>query len=144
MSRPATAPESCREHPRAHAALRILVAEDNPVNRTVAQRMLEKCGHSVTIAENGFAAVAASGTQDLDLILMDIQMPEMDGMEATAAIRERERTTGGHIPIIAMTAHAMKGDEEKCLAGGMDGYLGKPIQRLRLLETLEQVCAVRA
>jgi signal transduction histidine kinase/DNA-binding response OmpR family regulator len=144
LSQPVTAPQTGREDPQAHPALRILVAEDNPVNRTVAQRMLEKCGHSVTIAENGLAAVAAAETQRFDLILMDIQMPEMDGMEATAAIRARELTTGGHIPIVAMTAHAMKGDEEKCLAGGMDAYLCKPIQRRRLLEILEHLCAVQA
>ena len=141
---PATAAATDREHPQAHTPLRILVAEDNAVNRTVAQRMLEKFGHSVAIAENGAAAVAAAETQPFDLILMDIQMPEMDGMEATAAIRQRELATGCHIPIIAMTAHAMKGDEEKCLAGGMDGYLCKPIQRLRLLEILEQRCALQA
>ena len=143
VSPPATAPEAGREDPRAHPSLRILVAEDNAVNRTVAQRMLEKCGHSVTIAENGAAAVAAAETQYFDLILMDIQMPEMDGMEATAAIRRRELISGGHVPIIAMTAHAMKGDEEKCIAGGMDGYLCKPIQRPRLLEILEQRCALQ-
>ncbi len=142
-SPPAAAPQGRRESAKAHSPLRILVAEDNAVNRTVAQRMLEKHGHSVTIAENGLAAVAAAESQRFDLILMDIQMPEMDGMEATAAIRQRELGTGGHIPIIAMTAHAMKGDEEKCLAGGMDGYLGKPIQRLRLLEILEERCALQ-
>ena len=124
------------EHP-AHPPLRILLAEDNPVNRTVALRMLEKYGHSVQIAENGRAAVYATETGHFDLVLMDLQMPEMDGLEATAAIRRRECITGGHLPIVAMTAHAMKGDDDRCFAAGMDGYLSKPIQRARLLEVLE-------
>ena len=110
--------------------LRILLAEDNKVNQMVASRLLEKRGHTVVIAENGREALAvlddpASGA--FDLILMDVQMPDMDGFEATGIIRAREQSSGAHLPIIAMTAHAMKGDEERCLAAGMDGYASKPI-----------------
>ncbi len=124
-------------------ALRILVAEDNPVNRTVAMRMLEKLGHSVAIAENGSDAVAAVTAERFDLVLMDIQMPVMDGIEATAIIRKHESITGKHLFIAAVTAHAMKGDEERCRAAGMDGYLSKPLQRARLAEVLEQVAMAR-
>lgn len=108
--------------------LRVLVAEDNVVNQKLAVRLLEKRGHRVVLAETGRAALAALDTESFDLILMDIQMPEMDGIEATAAIREREKTTGNHIPIIAMTANAMKGDRERYLRAGMDDYVSKPLQ----------------
>jgi signal transduction histidine kinase/DNA-binding response OmpR family regulator len=107
--------------------LRILVAEDNAVNQRLATRLLEKRGHQVVVAGNGCEALAALGEDTFDLVLMDIQMPEMDGMEATAKIREKEELAGGHLPIVALTAHAMKGDEDLCLAAGMDGYLTKPI-----------------
>jgi CheY-like chemotaxis protein len=107
--------------------LRILVAEDNAVNQRLATRLLEKRGHQVVVAGNGCEALAALGEGTFDLVLMDIQMPEMDGMEATAKIREKEELAGGHLPIVALTAHAMKGDEDLCLAAGMDGYLTKPI-----------------
>jgi hypothetical protein len=119
--------------------LRILLAEDNIVNQTLAVRLLEKRGHAVTVAANGRDALAAFDRAPFDLVLMDVQMPEMDGFEATAAIRERERVTATHVPIIAMTAHAMKGDEERCLAAGMDGYLSKPIRSQQLYETLASV-----
>jgi CheY-like chemotaxis protein len=112
--------------------LRILVAEDNPVNQRVAIRLLEKGGHKVTVANHGLEALAALASADFDLILMDVQMPEMDGLEATRAIRAREAGTDRHIPIVAMTAHAMKGDRERCLAAGMDDYLAKPVQRSEL------------
>jgi signal transduction histidine kinase/DNA-binding response OmpR family regulator len=118
--------------------LRILVAEDNPVNRTVVVRLLEKRGHSVRVADNGRAALAAFEEEPFDIVLMDIQMPEMDGFEATELIRAREYILGAHIPIIAMTAHAMKGDEEKCLAAGMDGYVSKPIHPAKLFEAIEK------
>jgi signal transduction histidine kinase/DNA-binding response OmpR family regulator len=116
---------------------RILLAEDNAVNRQLAVRLLEKYGHRVVVATNGREALAALENEPVDLVLMDVQMPEMDGLEATAAIREREKLTGAHLPIIAMTAHAMKGDREKCLASGMDGYITKPIQIRELLAVIE-------
>jgi two-component system sensor histidine kinase/response regulator len=106
----------------------ILVAEDNVVNQRVALRLLEKQGHRVVIAANGREAVEALDREAFDLILMDVQMPEMNGFEATAAIRKKEQTNGARVQIIAMTAHAMKGDREQCLAAGMDGYISKPIQ----------------
>ncbi|MFO0928422.1 MAG: response regulator [Gemmataceae bacterium] len=108
--------------------LRILLAEDNPVNQLLATRLLEKQGHQVHLVSNGRDAVAAFEQGRFDLILMDIQMPEMDGLEATTAIRARERQMGGHIPIIALTAHAMTGDRERFLEAGMDGYLTKPMK----------------
>ena len=120
--------------------LRILLAEDNAVNQKLAVRLLEKWGHAVTLAENGRQAVeayAAAGPGGLDLILMDVQMPEMNGFEATAAIRVTEGERQGRVPIIAMTAHTMQGDEERCLAGGMDGYVSKPIDAARLFDVVE-------
>jgi two-component system, sensor histidine kinase and response regulator len=122
---------------------RILLAEDNPVNQTVAVRMLEKRGYTVVVAGNGRAALATLEKDDFDVILMDIQMPEMDGFEATAAIRDKEKASGTHIPIIAMTAHAMKSDEERCLAAGMDGYVAKPIRIQELLAALERHLPVK-
>jgi CheY-like chemotaxis protein len=121
--------------------LKILAAEDNAVNRQLAVPMLEKQGHTMTALDTGKAALAQ---QTYDLVLMDIQMPEMDGFEATAAIRAQERVHGGHIPIIAMTAHAMRGDQERCLAVGMDGYVTKPIQMQELLDAIETVLAPAA
>jgi len=109
-------------------SLTILLAEDNPVNQKVAQRMLEKRQHKVVVASNGVQALAALAKQDFDLIFMDVQMPEMDGLEATAKIRDREKETGHHQTIVALTAHAMKGDRERCLESGMDDYLTKPIR----------------
>ncbi len=108
--------------------LRVLLAEDNEVNRRVAEGMVAQFGCRAQVVENGMEAVDASGRAHFDLILMDVQMPKMDGYAATAAIRKREATTGGHIPIIAMTAHAMQGDRERCLEAGMDDYLTKPIR----------------
>ena len=123
--------------PGAASTLRILLAEDNPVNQRVACRILEKDGHRVVIAGNGREAVKALARQEFDLVLMDVQMPEMDGFEATAAIRAGEKQSGLHIPIVAMTAHAMTGDRERCLAAGMDAYLSKPIHARDLLNLLE-------
>jgi two-component system sensor histidine kinase/response regulator len=117
--------------------LRVLLAEDNAINQTIAVRVLEKRGCVVIVAENGQAALNAYSTQSFDLILMDIQMPGMDGLEATAAIRKKEISTGAHIPIIAMTAHALKGDKERCLAAGMDGYVSKPIRTAELFAAIE-------
>lgn len=121
------------------ARLRILLAEDNAVNQKLAARLLEKRGHAVTVAGTGRAALESLEKQPFDLVLMDMQMPEMDGLEATVAIRELEKASGEHIPIIAMTANAMKGDRERCLAAGMDAYLSKPIQVKELFATMEEV-----
>ena len=117
--------------------LSILVAEDNLVNQKLAMRMLEKLGHDVVLARDGEEAVRLSGQQRFDLVLMDVQMPNMDGMAATAAIREREAAEGGHLPIVALTAHALKGDLERCLEAGMDAYLSKPLRIKELTSTLE-------
>jgi signal transduction histidine kinase/DNA-binding response OmpR family regulator len=116
--------------------LRILVAEDNPVNQKVVLRMLEKMGHIPTIATNGQEALAVLASDSFDLVFMDVQMPEMDGLTATRSIRELEKHTGLHLPIIAMTAHAMKGDQELCLEVGMDGYISKPVSSKRIEETI--------
>jgi len=122
--------------------LRILLAEDNEVNRVLAIRVLQKRGHKVVVAANGKEALVAFQTSGpFDLVLMDVQMPGMDGLEATAEIRRRERLTGGHIKIVAMTANAMKGDKERCLAAGMDGYLSKPIRAQELFEAIEPAAA---
>ncbi len=125
------------------SGLRILLAEDNDVNQRVAVTILEKQGHGVSVASNGMEVLAALQGVAFDLILMDIQMPEMDGLEATARIRGEERRSGGHIPIIALTANAMKGDRERCLAAGMDGYVPKPLRREALLAAIENVLARR-
>jgi len=127
---------SLRQH---RSRLKILLAEDNVVNQTLAVRVLEKRGHSVVVADTGRAAVETFEQQPFDLILMDVQMPEMNGLEATAAIRRKEESTGKHIPIIAMTANAMAGDKELCLGAGMDGYLAKPIQMKELFATIERL-----
>jgi two-component system, sensor histidine kinase and response regulator len=119
--------------------IRILLAEDNALNQTIAVRLLEKRGYSVTVAPDGQAAVEAFQTGGFELVLMDIQMPGMDGFEATAVIREKEKLTGGHIPIVAMTAHALVGDQERCLAAGMDGYVSKPIRTSELFATIERM-----
>jgi signal transduction histidine kinase/CheY-like chemotaxis protein len=123
---------------------RILLAEDNGVNQTLAVRLLEKRGYVVSVAGDGLAAVEALKNGEYDLVLMDIQMPGMDGFEATVAIRANEKISGGHIPIVAMTAHAIKGDEEKCLAAGMDGYVSKPIQTVELFSVIERMLNPRA
>jgi PAS domain S-box-containing protein len=123
----------------SRSGLRILVAEDNPVNRAVATGILEKQGHLLVHAANGREAVEAFSDGAFDLILMDVQMPEMDGFEATRRIRELEEGTGGHITIAAMTAHAMAGDRERCLAAGMDDYVSKPLRKEDLLRALNGV-----
>ena len=127
--------------------VRILLVEDNPVNQAVALRLLEKQGHRVVAAGNGKKALLIlekAPWGGFDLILMDVQMPEMDGLAATAAIREREKETGGRLPIVAMTAHAMKGDRERCLAAGMDDYISKPIRAKNLLDVIERLVGIPA
>jgi CheY-like chemotaxis protein len=117
--------------------LSILLAEDNVVNQKVAVRLLEKSGQTVQAASDGREALKKLANQHFDLILMDVRMPVMGGFEATAAVRKMEKGTGRHIPIIALTANAMNGDRELCLAAGMDGYLSKPIHRQELFEQIE-------
>jgi CheY-like chemotaxis protein len=124
---------------KTHKRLRVLLAEDNAVNQKIAMRVLEKHGHHVTVAADGRQALAALDRAIFDVVLMDVQMPEMDGFEATAAIRGRERETGNHLPIIAMTAHAMPGDRERCIAAGMDSYIAKPLKAAELIELLEKL-----
>ena len=123
--------------PRRVGPLRILVAEDSPVNQKLASALLETQGHHVVVANNGQEALAALEAAKFDLVLMDVQMPEMDGLEATGAIRDQEKRTGAHIPIIAMTAHALKGDRERCLEAGMDDYIAKPIHAQELFDLIE-------
>ncbi len=127
------------EHMGVEGALHILVAEDNSVNQKLALALLKKQGHTVEIAKTGREAVEVLERQAFDVVLMDVQMPEMDGMEATAEIRRRERQKDGRVPIIAMTAHAMKGDRERCLEVGMDGYVSKPIQTHELFSAIAAV-----
>jgi CheY-like chemotaxis protein len=127
-----------------HRSLRVLLAEDNVVNQVLASRLLEKYGHTVVVASNGRKALEALENQKFDFVVMDVSMPEMDGFEAAAAIRAREGGTGSHIPIIAMTAHAMKGDRERCLAAGMDAYVSKPIQASELFQAIKTLPLVPA
>ena len=129
---------------RIERELDILLVEDNPINRRLAQHVLEKQGHRILAVDNGAAALEMLERRHFDLVLMDVQMPRMDGIETTAAIRNREKTTGEHIPIVALTAHAMVGDRERCLQAGMDGYLIKPIQPAMLLEAVERLQSVSA
>ncbi|MHB1421945.1 MAG: PAS domain S-box protein [Gemmataceae bacterium] len=144
LGRPEPKPKSPPAPPRrAGRALRVLLAEDNLVNQMLAVRLLEKQGHTIVVAATGREAVESVARQPFDLVLMDVQMPEMDGFEATAAIRERERGAGLHLPILAMTAYAMKGDRERCLESGMDGYVSKPIQPRELWEMIDKLVPPR-
>jgi CheY-like chemotaxis protein len=124
--------------------LRILLAEDNLVNQRLALRMLEKRGHTVLVANDGREALAILQSEPVDLVLMDVQMPDLDGFQATAAIRDCEKTSGGHLPIVALTAHALKGDKERCLANGMDAYLSKPIRAHDLDRALAEALSISA
>jgi len=138
------AEEQSRPKPQAHTPTvstpagpsRILLAEDNPINQRVAVALLKSMGHTVEVASNGLQAVERLEREQFDLVLMDVQMPEMDGLTAAAHIRRRERDTGDHVPIIAMTAQAMRGDRELCLAAGMDAYVSKPVSRRELAEAI--------
>ena len=124
----------------ARRLLRILIAEDNVVNQRLAARLLEKQGHSVTVVDSGLATLATLAQQPFDLVLMDVQMPEMDGLEATAAIRAQEQETGRHLPIIALTSHAMQGDQERCFAAGVDAYISKPMKVDELYAAIDRLC----
>jgi CheY-like chemotaxis protein len=126
---------------QAQEGLQVLVAEDNVINQKLAVASLEKMGHRVVLVANGKAAVAEVERTRFDVVLMDVQMPEMDGFEATRLIREWERQWGTHLPIIAMTAHAMTGDRERCLEAGMDDYVPKPVSRKRLESALARYAA---
>jgi two-component system, sensor histidine kinase and response regulator len=143
--RPGTAPLSPTADRRS---LRILLAEDNIVNQRFAMRLLEKAGHRVVVAGDGREALALlgveppAGTPPFDLVLMDVQMPVLGGFEATARLRAREEKAGGHLPVLALTAHAMKGDHERCLAAGMDGYIAKPVRPAELWQAIEAVLPV--
>ena len=143
-----TLPEGCSPVVTLHSLresrgrLRILLAEDNRVNQLLAVRLLERRGYEVAVAGNGEEALEALNKQAFDLVLMDVQMPEMDGLQATAAIRKGEMKSGKHIPIVAMTAHAMAGDKENCLEAGMDDYITKPIRLKQLLDVLERYSLV--
>ncbi|MGH9354417.1 MAG: PAS domain-containing protein [Terriglobia bacterium] len=140
--------DSQEERPHQAASLltglRILLAEDNKVNQTLATRLLAKRGHQVTIAGDGREALAAIEKQPFDLVLMDVQMPGMDGLEATSVLRKKEKAGSGHMPVIAMTAHAMKGDREVCLQSGMDGYVSKPIRHEELWQVIDEIMRPRA
>jgi CheY-like chemotaxis protein len=127
------------EMPRTCRPLHVLLAEDNLVNQKLAVRLLEKAGHTVAVTGNGREALDAIAHTNFDLVLMDVQMPVMGGFEATALLRERERGTGRHLPVVATTAHAMKGDREQCMAAGMDAYLAKPIQADELFSVLAEL-----
>ncbi|MEP7340012.1 MAG: two-component regulator propeller domain-containing protein [Acidobacteriota bacterium] len=135
-TRPARADQ---ESPTENGGLRILLAEDNIVNQRLFLRLLEKQGHTIAVANNGCEALKALEQKHFDIVLMDVQMPEMDGIEATASIRQRERITGAHMPIIAMTANAMQGDRERCLEAGMDAYVSKPVRVAELFMAIAEL-----
>jgi CheY-like chemotaxis protein len=133
-----SAPVSDPLRSRVGSTLRILLTEDNVVNQRLALRILQKEGHNVVVAGNGREALEKLSKSEFDVVLMDVQMPDMDGFEATAAIRKTEIVTKHHMPVIAMTAHAMTGDRERCLAAGMDDYVSKPIRASALLDICEK------
>jgi CheY-like chemotaxis protein len=128
---------------QAQSPLRVLLAEDNEVNQELAVQFLRIRGHRVQVARNGLEVLSALQTERFDVILMDVQMPEMDGLRATGLIREQERITGEHIPIVAMTGHAMKGDRQRCLDAGMDGYISKPVRSRELFDAIEQFAVMK-
>jgi CheY-like chemotaxis protein len=142
-SAPMITRSSLREGAVGGKTLKILLAEDNLVNQKLASRLLEKRNHSVTVVLNGREALAALEKNHFDLVFMDMQMPDMDGFEATTILREQEKSTGRHQPVIAITALAMNGDRERCMAVGMDGYLSKPIRSQELDELLDSFLVSR-
>jgi CheY-like chemotaxis protein len=125
----------------ASRSLRVLLVEDNPVNQKLARLIIESAGHQVVVAGDGCAALEISAAQAFDLVLMDLQMPRMDGLQATRAIRERENGSSRRLPIVALTAHAMQSDREQCMEAGMDGYLTKPVRARELVEEIERFAA---
>jgi CheY-like chemotaxis protein len=130
--------QNCRAESNGKT-LRVLVAEDNKVNQVIVGRVLDKAGHTAAMVGNGREALSALEEQEFDLMLCDMQMPEMDGFAAMAQIREKELASGRHLPIIALTAHSMKGDEERCLAAGADRYVSKPINIQKLLSEIDSL-----
>jgi two-component system sensor histidine kinase/response regulator len=138
---PAEAPVTRHMLRESTHRLRVLLAEDNADNQLLATRILEKCGHTVVVAENGLLALAALARGSFDVVLMDVQMPEMDGLAATAEIRRLEAETGKHVPIIGLTAHAMRGDRERCLEAGMDSYIAKPFKASEIIAQIEAIVA---
>ena len=120
------------------------MAEDNPVNQLLMVRLLEKHGFQVVVAGNGRAALSAISEQNFDLVLMDVQMPELDGLQATRTLREMERQGGKKLPVVAMTAHAMQGDRDRCLAAGMTAYVSKPVRPEELFKVIDEVLAAAA
>jgi two-component system sensor histidine kinase/response regulator len=136
---PPAAVRLTRPRDRVPGPLRILLAEDNPVNQKLAQTAIHKMGHDIVVVNNGIEAVRAHASAPFDLVLMDLQMPEMDGFAATAAIRQTEHQSADHIPIVAITAHAMQGDRDRCLAAGMDDYISKPIDLKALAHLIDRI-----
>lgn len=137
MSAPASRPATNPPAPAERAS--VLIVEDNPVNQKLAQRLLQLRGHVTRIAGDGREGLAAWRAEPFDLVLMDISMPVMSGLEAVTHLRAEEASSGKHTPVIAVTAHAMKGDKEQCLAAGMDAYVAKPIKPAELFATIAQV-----
>jgi len=140
-SRRARAKEPPRQTRDARTGLRVLVAEDNATNQKLVSALLDQQGHTATVVGNGALAVQRAAQEPFDVILMDVQMPEMSGIEATAAIRKQEEGTGRHLPIVALTARAMAGDREQCLAAGMDAYVAKPVRAAELFSAIDAAIA---
>jgi CheY-like chemotaxis protein len=138
---PAAAATPSAATERRPSGLRVLVAEDNQVNQRLVARLLQKRGHDIVVVGDGRAALDALAGSRFDLVLMDVQMPVLDGFAATRELRAQEHGSGAHVPVIAMTAHAMTGDRERCLAAGMDAYVAKPVDPVRLYATIDDVLA---
>ncbi|MFN0012506.1 MAG: response regulator [Phycisphaerales bacterium] len=144
MDTPTPSPAGTSARPGlAPVSLHLLLADDNEMNQDAGRRILERRGHTVVIAANGLEVLARLEKEKFDLVLMDMQMPDMDGLTATARIRENEKASGAHLLIVAMTSNAMSGDRERCLEGGMDGYVSKPVNRKELFDTIEGLTATQ-